>query len=127
MCRLLIAQQLRRIMLPNQFFKMLSDETRVRCLLLIAREGGLCVCELTHALQQSQPKISRHLAQLRQSGILQDERTGQWVNYKVADNLPGWLKKIIDGLKQSNCLMAQYQSDIERLKTMENRPDICGR
>ncbi|MDV7106060.1 metalloregulator ArsR/SmtB family transcription factor [Vibrio sp. TH_r3] len=112
-------------MLPNQFFKMLSDETRVRCLLLIAREQELCVCELTHALQESQPKVSRHLAQLRQSGILQDQRKGQWVYYRVADNLPGWLQKIIDGLKQSNCLMEQYKTDIEHLNAMKNRPDQC--
>ncbi|MDB1122670.1 metalloregulator ArsR/SmtB family transcription factor [Vibrio algarum] len=112
-------------MLPNQFFKVLSDETRVRCLLLIAREEELCVCELTQALDESQPKISRHLAQLRQSGVLQDERKGQWVYYRVASGLPRWLEKIIEGLKQSNCLMKQYQTDIERLKAMKNRPDRC--
>jgi len=109
-------------MLPNQFFKMLSDETRVRCLLLIAREDGLCVCELTQALQESQPKVSRHLAQLRQSGVLVDERIGQWVKYKISAELPGWLRKIIEGLKNSNCLKEQYQQDIERLSAMENRP-----
>jgi ArsR family transcriptional regulator len=104
---------------------MLSDETRVRCLLLIARESELCVCELTHALDESQPKISRHLAQLRQSGILHDERKGQWVYYQVSKELPGWLNKVIDGLKQSNCLMEQYQHDIERLEGMKNRPNRC--
>jgi len=109
-------------MLPNQFFKMLSDETRVRCLLLIAREEGLCVRELTEALQESQPKVSRHLAQLRQSGVLVDERIGQWVKYRVSTELPGWLRKIIEGLKNSNCLKEQYQQDIERLKAMHNRP-----
>lgn len=49
-------------MLPHQFFKLLADETRVRCLLMIAREQNLCVAELTAALEESQPKISRHLA-----------------------------------------------------------------
>ncbi|MCG6336632.1 metalloregulator ArsR/SmtB family transcription factor, partial [Vibrio alginolyticus] len=78
-------------MLPHQFFKLLADETRMRCLLLIAREKRLCVCELTHALQESQPKVSRHLAQLRQSGVLVDERQGQWVYYQISDQLPGWL------------------------------------
>ncbi|MDG3086675.1 metalloregulator ArsR/SmtB family transcription factor [Vibrio hannami] len=111
-------------MLPNQFFKILSDETRMRCLLLIAREEGLCVCELTEALNESQPKISRHLAQLRQSGVLIDERKGQWVMYRVSDSLPGWLAKIIDGLKSSNCLKEQYQQDIERLNAMGGRPCV---
>ncbi|OEF26105.1 metalloregulator ArsR/SmtB family transcription factor [Vibrio rumoiensis] len=112
-------------MLPHQFFKMLSDETRIRCLLLIAREGQLCVCELTEALQESQPKISRHLAQLRQSGVLVDERKGQWVYYGLAGDLPGWLRKVIDGLKQSQCLQKQYLNDSERLHKMTERPVCC--
>ncbi|CAM3124091.1 MULTISPECIES: metalloregulator ArsR/SmtB family transcription factor [Vibrio] len=112
-------------MLPHQFFKLLADETRMRCLLLIAREQRLCVCELTHALDESQPKISRHLAQLRQSGVLTDERQGQWVYYKVSDQLPGWLNKIIDGLKQSNCLQQQYSVDTQRLSDMTDRPSCC--
>lgn len=112
-------------MLPHQFFKLLADETRMRCLLLIAREQRLCVCELTHALDESQPKISRHLAQLRQSGVLIDERQGQWVYYKVSDQLPGWLHKIIDGLKQSNCLQQQYSVDTQRLSDMTDRPSCC--
>lgn len=109
-------------MLPHQFFKMLSDETRLRCLLLVAREGALCVCELTAALEESQPKISRHLALLRSSGVLVDERAGQWVYYHISSELPGWLRKVILGLKESTCLQTQYSADIERLHTMPNRP-----
>lgn len=107
---------------PHQFFKLLSDETRLRCLLLIAREESLCVCELTAALEESQPKISRHLAQLRQSGVVLDERRGQWVYYRVSTTLPGWMRKVIDGLQQSNCLQQQYLNDSERLKSMDARP-----
>ena len=79
-------------MLPHQFFKMLSDETRMRCLLLIAREGRLCVNQLTEALDESQPKVSRHLAQLRQSGVLTDTREGQWVYYQVSNRVT-WVVK----------------------------------
>ncbi|MDP2573035.1 transcriptional regulator [Vibrio sp. vnigr-6D03] len=106
-------------MLPHLFFKMLSDETRLRCLLLLAREGSLCVCELMDALEESQPKISRHLAQLRQSGVLLDERRGQWVYYQISSELPEWLSNVIDGIATSESLKVQYQADIERL----NRAD----
>ncbi len=106
-------------MLPAQCFKMLSDETRIRCLLLIAREEGLCVSELTQALAESQPKISRHLAQLRQFGVLVDKREGARVRYSVSTELPGWFKKVINGLKESNCLKAQYREDIERLHAIQ--------
>lgn len=106
-------------MLPHQFFKLLSDETRMRCLLLIARESRLCVNQLTEALDESQPKISRHLALLRQSGVLIDTREGQWVYYQISTELPGWLNKIIEGLKQSNCLQAQYKKDTDKLNAMK--------
>jgi len=56
----------------RQFFQLLSDETRLRCLLLLQKEGELCVCELVYALDIIQPKISRHLAALRDAGIVTD-------------------------------------------------------
>ncbi|NLS13644.1 metalloregulator ArsR/SmtB family transcription factor [Vibrio sp. SM6] len=102
-------------MLPHQFFKLLADETRVRCLLLIAREERICVGELTTALAESQPKVSRHLAQLRSHGVVRDERQGQWVYYRIADDLPGWMRKVIADLAASNCLQTTYQQDTERL------------
>jgi ArsR family transcriptional regulator len=111
-------------MLPNQFFKLLSDETRVRCLLLIVRSESLCVCELMSALNESQPKISRHLALLRQSGVLIDERKGQWVYYRLASDLPGWLVKVIDGLRNSNCIKTEYLQDEQRLESMPDRPCV---
>ncbi|EIJ0983581.1 metalloregulator ArsR/SmtB family transcription factor [Vibrio vulnificus] len=111
-------------MLPHQFFKLLSDETRVRCLMLVAREGKICVGELTYALQESQPKVSRHLAQLRASGLLVDERQGQWVFYRLFDQLPGWMKKMVDDLIASNCLKQVYQQDIARLH-QQDRVACC--
>ncbi len=46
-------------------FHLLSDQTRLRSVILLMREGELCVCELTHALDIIQPKVSRHLALIR--------------------------------------------------------------
>ncbi len=112
-------------MLPHQFFKLLSDETRVRCLLIIARETQVCVGELTLALNESQPKISRHLALLRSSGVVVDVRQGQWVFYRLSSELPGWMRKQIQGLTESNCLKKEYQQDILRLSEMESRPECC--
>jgi biotin operon repressor len=72
----------------ENFFPALADPTRLRCLLLLATEGELCVCELTHALNESQPKISRHLAMLREAGIVSDRREGLWVHYRLSPDLP---------------------------------------
>ncbi len=109
-------------MLPHQLFKLLSDETRLRCLLLIARQQSLCVCELTAALDESQPKISRHLAQLRQSGVLTDERRGQWVYYQLSNSLLSWQLAMIEQLATTPELLEQYQEDAARLDSMADRP-----
>ena len=63
---------------PLQLFKNLSDETRLSIILLLRESGELCVCELCNTLNESQPKISRHLAMLRESGLLLDRRAGKW-------------------------------------------------
>ena len=53
-----------------KLFKNLSDETRLGIVLLLREMGELCVCDFCTALDESQPKISRHLAMLRESGLL---------------------------------------------------------
>ena len=81
------------------FFRCLSDETRLNIVKLIAENKELCVCDLTEKLQLSQPKISRHLALLRASGLLQDRRQGQWVYYSINPKLANWCYEILDILK----------------------------
>ncbi|HHA1473267.1 TPA: transcriptional regulator [Enterobacter kobei] len=79
-----------------QLFKNLSDETRLGIVLLLREMGELCVCDLCTALEQSQPKISRHLAMLRESGILLDRKQGKWVNYRLSPHIPSWAAQIIE-------------------------------
>lgn len=80
------------------FFKCLSDETRLNIVTLVAENKELCVCDLTEKLQLSQPKISRHLALLRSSGLLQDRRQSQWVYYSINPQLPAWCYEIVNVL-----------------------------
>ncbi|MCA1770069.1 MAG: metalloregulator ArsR/SmtB family transcription factor [Halomonas sp.] len=80
---------------PARLFKCLGDETRLTLTLLIRREGELCVCEMTHCLQDSQPKVSRHLAQLRACGLLSDRREGQWVYYRLVETVPDWVEEAL--------------------------------
>ncbi len=75
---------------PLSLFKCLADDTRLKTLLLIQQQGELCVCELTTALETSQPKVSRHLAQLRDCGLLNTRRDGQWIYYRLDEELPVW-------------------------------------
>ncbi|KNH48203.1 MULTISPECIES: metalloregulator ArsR/SmtB family transcription factor [Pseudomonas] len=105
---------------PPAVFKCLADETRARMTLLIAREGELCVCELTCALDQSQPKISRHLAQLREAGILMDRRQGQWVYYRLHPSLPEWVGTMLNSAVDAN--QDWLNTDAMRLAEMGGRP-----
>lgn len=108
---------------PVAFYKCLADETRLSCLLLIQQEQELCVCELTEALQQSQPKISRHLAQLRQVGVLQDRRQGQWVFYQLHADLPGWCGEVLRKTAEQNPdYILNGQANLQQ---MEDRPSRC--
>lgn len=105
---------------PPELFKCLADETRVRATLLIAQLGELCVCELMCALDDSQPKISRHLAQLRSSGLLLDRRQGQWVYYRLNPQLPAWVHEVLQLTLQANA--AWLQANATRLQNMQERP-----
>lgn len=105
---------------PPDVFKCLSDETRARTTLLIASLGELCVCELMCALDDSQPKISRHLAQLRSNGMLLDRRQGQWVYYRLNPDLPAWVHEMLQVTLLAN---AQWLAvNALRLKNMDGRP-----
>ncbi|MGK0442045.1 MAG: ArsR family transcriptional regulator [Pseudohongiellaceae bacterium] len=108
-------------MLPVDFYKALADETRLRCLILIQQERELCVCELVTAMGDSQPKISRHLAQLRTAGILSDRRQGQWVFYQINPTLPNWAATVINQTHQANIAFIAEQD--QRLQTMGERPE----
>lgn len=108
-------------MSPVSFFKALSDETRLQILMLIASENELCVCELMVALNLSQPKISRHLALLRNQGLLLDRRQGQWVFYHINPELPTWASSTITLVKAEGCVL--LTENIQRLTQMGSRPE----
>ena len=57
-----------------QLFKALADPTRLACVLTLQARGELCVCDLYARLEVSQPKMSRHLAQLRKAGLLSQRK-----------------------------------------------------
>jgi ArsR family transcriptional regulator len=70
---------------PAMVFKALGDPVRLRLVSLIgAHQGGeVCVCDLTTAFDLTQPTISHHLKVLRQAGIIDSERRGTWVYYRL--------------------------------------------
>ena len=65
--------------------KAMSDSNRIKIITLIQREGGLCVCEICDTLHLSQPLVSRHLKQLKNSYILSSHKEGKWVIYTITE------------------------------------------
>jgi ArsR family transcriptional regulator len=108
------------VLSPSVLFKCLGDETRLRIMLMLAAQGELCVCELIWALDDSQPKISRHLAQLRSCGLLEDRRQGQWIYYRLHPELPQWASEILTVTLEANQTWIAH--DQGRLASMDGRP-----
>ena len=86
-------------------FKALSDETRVRILLLVSGRE-LCVCQLMAVLGVSQPLISRNLAVLKTAGFLTSRREKKLMFYKLRPDLAGaglgFAKPILKSLGNSD-------------------------
>ncbi len=68
-----------------RMFKALADPVRLRLLSIVASHPGgeACVCDLSSAFDLTQPTISHHLRVLREAGLLECERRGTWVYYRV--------------------------------------------
>jgi ArsR family transcriptional regulator len=109
-------------MLPETLFRALSDNTRLRSAMLLQSEGELCVCEVTTALDLSQPKISRHLAILREAGVTRISRDGTRVFYRIDENLPAWARIIIEQTFEATRRTDEFRGDLERLLQMPGRP-----
>lgn len=107
---------------PEHFFKTLADPTRLRVLVLLAQEGELCVCELTHALDEIQPKISRHLALLRETEVVLDRRQGQWIYYRLNPDLPAWARSVLDTTAAGIAKQPAFAGVRKALGRMPNRP-----
>lgn len=100
---------------PESFTRTLADPTRLRILMLLLQKEELCVCHLTDILEMVQPKVSRHLAVLRENKLLLDRRSGLWVHYRLHPGLPIWCYKTLQSLS-TGCMKAEpYINDQNRL------------
>ncbi len=98
----------------TNYFKLLSDETRLRIMVLLFH-NEFCVCQITGITGISQPNVSKHLGKLRDMGFVKDERKEQYTFYslKIDDELfEGILEKIVDNISDYPTL----RLDIEKSK-----------
>jgi ArsR family transcriptional regulator, arsenate/arsenite/antimonite-responsive transcriptional repressor len=78
----------------EQVFKALADATRLRILALI---GGneVCVCHIHDSLGLPQPTVSRHLAYLRRTGLVDARRDGVWMHYQLSSSLDPSVRAVV--------------------------------
>lgn len=103
-----------------RIFRTLADPTRLRLLNLLAG-GETCVCELTGTLRIVQPKVSRHLARLKQAGLVEARRDGKWMHYRWAGQRHPPLRRLLSALRD-------WMGNDEQMKEERRRREkICHR
>lgn len=98
----------------SQHFKLLSDSTRLRLLMLVDREE-LSVAELAAITQLAQPRVSTHLAKLKEASLVNDRRQGVFVYYRMAGKIEDSSLAALWELLQENTSDPLVQQDFERI------------
>lgn len=99
----------------------LCDRTRLRLVHLLTH-GPLCVGHLQTVLGASQAKISRHLAYLRRSGMVEAERDGKRVFYRLPGRRPPLLETNLACLQDCAGEEAVFRRDLQNLSKIRGRP-----
>lgn len=104
-------------------FLALADKTRLR-LLNLMREDEICVCYFTEVLGESQPKISRHLAYLRNAGIVSARRDGKWMHYAIEMPPSPFALRILQDTLEWLKAQDDMRSDLEKLANVCCADDV---
>jgi len=102
-------------------FQALADPTRLRLLNLL-RDGERCVCELVDVVGGPQPKVSRHLANLREVGMVEARRRGTWMYYHLAEPTTELHRRLIACVGECFGDVAQLKRDRQRIAKVCRAP-----
>ena len=107
-------------------FKALGDKNRLRILKMLQHKK-MCVCELSAALGITRPSVSRHLGLMKDAGLVQDERNGQWIDYSLCeDTVNKYASAIQLHLNKWINDDPKIKDDIKKIKKL-NREVLCSR
>lgn len=97
----------------TQFFAALANDTRQRCLYLVATNEDACVCEIVAALDIPQPSASKALRALKNAGLLCDRKEANWNYFRLNLAMPSWaaavVRATVKGLGSSDIHIADQQ------------------
>jgi ArsR family transcriptional regulator len=108
-----------------RLLRALADETRLRILNLLFRRE-LCVCQIMEVLGIGQSKASRHLAHLKNAGLVNDRREGLWMYYSPAAPHGQLHHKLAEWLALAEDEIPLAAKDLEALGTLGECGDLCG-
>lgn len=98
----------------DRLLKALADPTRLRIVGLL-QSGEVCVCHIHDSLKIPQPKASRHLAYLRKAGVVEADKRGLWVYYKLAPQ-PAVAQTLLDAARHCVGHLTTAKQDAKRLE-----------
>jgi ArsR family transcriptional regulator len=79
-----------------ELMKALADPTRLTMVASLWKaESPICICDFTAGLGLTQPTISHHMARLKQAGLVDSEKRGIWIYYRLRDKLPTETRKLL--------------------------------
>ena len=99
-----------------QVFKACSDESRIRILNLIFKNGEMCISDLERILDFTQAKTSRHVNYLKNSGILGSKKFEKWMLYYIKEEMMEITGRLLDFVEKDQTL----RKDIDVHQTMSN-------
>lgn len=103
----------------SQHFRLLSDSTRLRLLMLVDREE-LSVAELSAITQLAQPRVSTHLAKLKEAGLVSDRREGVFVHYRMSTNVSDASLRALWELLRTSTSDPLIEQDFKRIPQVLN-------
>lgn len=105
-------------------FGALADPTRFRILSLL-QEGELCVCDVMSVLKEPQSKISRHLAFLRRSGLVEARKESLWMYYRMAQPESKTFQAVLEALRHARHDFDELKKDLGEFRKIKSGLVAC--
>lgn len=105
----------------QQVLKALADESRLRILHLILRNREMCTSDLEQVLDFTQTKTSRHLAYLRNAGLVAPRKLDQWVYYSIKEEGADFVNQIFSYMERDTIL----QKDLEVYQILYSNRELA--
>ncbi len=112
----------------EQIFKALSDESRIRIIHLLFKNGEMCISDIEQILDFTQTKTSRHVGYLKNAGLLNQKKIDQWIYYSVREEVSGVISQMLSFIEKDEALVEDqknyntlYANNILAVRKLHNR------